>query len=73
VDVQAAAEQVIRGMPAQVSGGTAWLDTVLDGQVFFRGTEWSEAYFADQLTQRPRVRLRDRCQAAPGGLGRSVR
>jgi len=53
VDVQGAAEQVIRGMPAQVSGGTAWLDTVLDGQVFFRGTEWSEAYFADRLAERP--------------------
>lgn len=53
VDVQAAAQEIIHDMPAQVSGGTAWLDTVLDGQVFFRGTEWTRAYFANALMQRP--------------------
>jgi predicted AlkP superfamily pyrophosphatase or phosphodiesterase len=53
VDVHAAAEEVIRSMPAQVSGGTAWLDTVVDGQIFFGGSQWSTAYFAEQLMQKP--------------------
>lgn len=53
VDVRAAAEEVIRDMQAQVSGGTAWLDTVVDGQIFFSGSEWSEAYFAGRLMQKP--------------------
>ena len=53
VDVYAMANEVIHDMPAQVSGGTAWLDTVLDGQVFVSGVEWVQEQFAHGLMRRP--------------------
>ncbi|MCC7502505.1 MAG: alkaline phosphatase family protein [Flavobacteriales bacterium] len=53
VDVFAMANEVIHDMPAQVSGGTAWLDTILDGQVFVSGVEWVQEQFAHGLMRRP--------------------
>lgn len=53
VDVYAMANEVIHDMPAQVSGGTAWLDTILDGQVFVSGVEWVQEQFALGLMRRP--------------------
>lgn len=72
VDVYAAANEVVHAMPAQVSGGTAWLDTVLDGQVFVSNVEWVQEHFAQELMQRPgfayAVSARQLQGASGGGL-----
>lgn len=55
VDVQGLADAVMHDMPAQVSGGTLWLDTIMDGQVFLRAGENEARRFAERLQQEPGI------------------
>lgn len=53
VDVQALVERVERQFPAQVSGGTLMIDTVIDGQIFLRSSVTES--FVDRLASQPEV------------------
>ncbi len=57
VDMNAVAEQVMRELPALVSGGALMLDTVVDGQVYIGGGREYRRMFADRLMEHPAVAI----------------